>query len=78
MLERLLNSELRAKLNEYNHAERRVEQLENIIKYILTDNIGSLKCGMTVESKAIDKLKDLKLSIDFLPEFNQYLIKVSF
>lgn len=33
---------------------------------------------MQIERYEIDKMQDLKLSIDYLPEFNSYIIRVNY
>ena len=65
----LSNSRLR---NKY------VEQLENILKFAITNHIGNLRGGMQIERYGIDKMQDLRLSIDYQPEFNSYIIRVNY
>ena len=54
------------------------EQLENIVKCAITNHIGYLRGGMQIEKYGIDKMQDLRLSIDYQPEFNSYIIRVSY
>ena len=69
--ERLSNRRLRQKLD-----KQYTEQLENIIKFAITNHIGNLRGGMQIEKYGIDKMQDLRLSIDYQPEFNSYIIRV--
>lgn len=71
--ERLSNRRLRQKLD-----KQYTEQLENIIKFAITNHIGNLRGGMQIERYGIDKMQDLRLSIDYQPEFNSYIIRVSY
>ena len=54
------------------------EQLENILKFAITNHIGNLRGGMQIERYEIDKMQNLKLSIDYQPEFNSYIIRVNY
>ena len=54
------------------------ELLENIVKFAITNQIGGLYGGMRIERIEIDKMKDLKLKIEYEPEFNSYIMKVNF
>lgn len=54
------------------------EQLEKILKFAITNHIGNLRGGMQIERYEIDKMQDLKLSIDYQPEFNSYIIRVNY
>ena len=65
----LSNSRLR---NKY------VEQLENILKFAITNQIGGMRGGMQIDRYGIDKMQDLRLSIDYQPEFNSYIIRVNY
>lgn len=71
---KLSNNRLREKLN--NQVKN--ETLENIIKFALTNHIGGLEGGMRIERYGIDKMQDLRLMIDYQPEFNSYVIKVNY
>lgn len=70
----LSNSRLREKLN--NQVDN--EQLENIIKFALTNHIGGLEGGIRIERFGIDKMKDLKLNIEYEPMYNSYIIQVHY
>ena len=54
------------------------EQLENMLKFAITNHIGNLRGGMQIERYGIDKMQNLKLSIDYQPEFNSYIIRVNY
>lgn len=70
----LSNSRLREKIN--NQVNNK--QLENIIKFALTNHIGGLEGGMRIERIGIDKMQDLKLNIEYEPMFNSYIIQVHY
>ena len=69
---------LKVELEEQKADKKYIEQLENILKFALTNHIGNLRGGMQIERYEIDKMQDLKLSIDYLPEFNGYIIRVNY
>ena len=52
--------------------------LENIVKFAITNHIGGLYGGMTIECRGVDKMSDLKLGIDYDPMYNGYIIKVHY
>ena len=74
----LSNSRLKTELEEQKADKQYTEQLENILKFAITNHIGNLRGGMQIERYGIDKMQDLKLSIDYQPEFNSYIIRVSY
>ena len=81
----LSNSRLRNKNDRLNielegqQADKQyTEQLENIVKFALTNHIGNLRGGMQIERYGIDKMKNLKLSIDYEPQYNSYIIRVNY
>lgn len=76
--ERLSNSRLRQRLDKENQAKIYIEQLENIVKFALTNHIGNLRGGMQIDRYGIDKMQDLKLDIDYQLEFNSYIIRVNY
>lgn len=76
--ERLLNSRLRQRLDKENQSKIYIEQLENIVKFALTNHIGNLRGGMRIDRYGIDKMQDLKLDIDYQLEFNSYIIRVNY
>lgn len=76
--ERLSNRRLRQKLDEQTESSVYTRQLENIVKFAVTNHIGNLRGGMQIEAYGIDKMQDLRLSIDYQPEFNSYIIRVNY
>ncbi len=76
--ERLSNRRLRQKLDGQTESSVYIRQLENIVKFALTNQIGNLRGGMQIEAYGIDKMQDLKLNINYVPEFNSYIIKVNY
>lgn len=76
--ERLSNSRLRQRLDKENQSKVYIEQLENILKFAITNHIGNLRGGMQIEGYGIDKMQDLKLSIDYEPQYNSYIIRVNY
>lgn len=70
----LSNSRLREKLS--NQIDNKM--LENIVKFAITNHIGGLYGGMTIECRGVDKMSDLKLGIDYDPMYNGYIIKVHY
>lgn len=68
--ERLSNNLLRLR-NENN-----VKQLENIIKFAITNHIGGLYGGMEIDRYGIEKMKELKLKIEYDRECCRYILKV--
>lgn len=75
----LFNNSLKLKLLEEQKADKQyTEQLENIVKFALTNHIGNLRGGMQIDRYGIDKMQDLRLSIDYEPMLNTYVIKVSY
>jgi hypothetical protein len=74
----LSNSRLRTELEGQKVDKQYTEQLENILKFAITNHIGNLRGGMQIERYGIDKMQDLRLSIDYQPEFNSYIIRVNY
>ena len=72
--ERLSNSELREKINN----QIRDKQLENILKFAITNHIGGLEGGMRIERYGVDKMQDLKLNIEYKPMYDSYIIQVHY
>lgn len=75
--ERLSNRRLRQKLDKQTESSA-TRQLENIVKFAITNHIGNLRGGMQIERYGIDKMQNLRLSIDYQPEFNSYIIRVNY
>ena len=76
--ERLSNRRLRKKLDKQIESSIYTRQLENIVKFAITNQIGGMKGGMQIERYGIDKMQDLRLSIDYQPEFDSYIIRVNY
>ena len=74
----LSNSRLKTELEEQKEDKQYTEQLENILKFAITNHIGNLRGGMQIERYGIDKMQNLRLSIDYQPEFNSYIIRVNY
>ena len=72
------NDRLKTELEEQKADKQYTEQLENILKFAITNHIGNIRGGMQIERYGIDKMQDLRLSIDYQPEFNSYIIRVSY
>ena len=53
--------------------------LENIVKFAVTQQIGGLRGGISIDAMGIDKMNDLRLSIDRNYEYGQaYIIRVTY
>lgn len=78
----LSNSRLRNKNDRLNieleGQKAVIEELENILKFAITNHIGNLRGGMQIERYGIDKMQNLRLSIDYQPEFHSYIIRVNY
>lgn len=72
------NDRLKAELEEQKADKQYTKQLENILKFAITNHIGNLRGGMQIERYGIDKIQDLRLSIDYQPEYNSYIIRVNY
>lgn len=74
----LSNNRLKVELEERKAVKQYTEQLENIVKFALTNHIGKLRCGMQIDRYGIDKMQDLRLNIDYSNMNNSYIIRVSY
>lgn len=72
------NDSLKIELEKQKADKQYTEQLENIVKFALTNHIGNLRGGMQIERYGIDKMQGLRLSIDYQPEYNSYIIRVNY
>lgn len=72
------NNRLKTELEEQKANKQYTEQLENIVKFAITNHIGNLRGGMQIQRYGIDKMQDLRLSIDYMPENNSYIIRVNY
>ena len=73
----LSNSRLKTELEEQKADKQYAKQLENILKFAITNQIGGMRGGMQIERYGIDKMQNLKLSIDYMPENNSYIIRIN-
>ena len=69
---------LKVELEEQKADKQYTEQLENIVKFALTNHIGNLRGGMQIDRYGIDKMQDLRLNIDYSHIDNSYIIRVSY
>ena len=74
----LSNSRLRTKLDEQKTGKKYIRDLENIVKFAITNHIGNLRGGMQIDRYGIDKMQELRLSIDYEPMMNSYVIRVNY
>ncbi len=73
-----LNKEL-SKLRQENIKQaNHILFLENILKFAITNHIGSLKGGMMIDSYEVKKMKKLKLKIDESPMEPAYIIRIMY
>jgi len=70
----LSNSRLREKLS----GKTDNKMLENIVKFAITNHIGGLYGGMSIDRMGIDKMQDLRLEVEYEPMYNGYIIKVNY
>ena len=74
----LSNKRLREKIDEENQCRKYTEQLENIVKFAITNQLGGIRGGMAIDWFGIDKMKDLKLSIESNPMEHAYIMRVNY
>ena len=72
------NDRLKIELEGQKADKQYTEQLENIVKFAITNHMGNLRGGMQIERYGIDKMENLKLMIDYEPQFNSYIIRVNY
>ena len=72
------NDRLKTELEGQKADNQYTEQLENILKFAITNHIGNLRGGMQIERYGIDKMQNLKLSIDYEPQYNSYIVRVNY
>ena len=72
------NDRLKTELEGQKADKQYTEILKNIVKFAITNHIGNLRGGMQIERYGIDKMQNLRLSIDYQPEFNSYIIRVNY
>ena len=74
----LSNNRLKVKLEEQKSDKQYTEQLENIVKFALTNHIGNLRGGMRIDRYGIDKMQELRLNINYIVENDSYIIRVNY
>lgn len=74
----LSNSRLKTELEKQKEDKQYRKQLENILKFAISNHIGNLRGGMQIERYGIDKMENLRLTIDYEPQFNSYIIRVNY
>ena len=74
----LSNKRLREKLDEEKQYKQHTEQLENIVKFAITNQIGGIKGGIAIDWFGIDKMQDLKLDIEENIIEHTYIIRVNY
>lgn len=74
----LSNRRLRYEIDQEKQCKQYTEQLENIVKFAITNHIGNLRGGMRIEKYGINKMQNLKLNIDYEPEYNSYVFRVNY
>jgi hypothetical protein len=72
------NDTLKTELEGQKADKQYTEQLENIVKFAITNHIGNLRGGMRIERYGIDKMQNLKLSIDYEVQYDSYIIRVNY
>lgn len=76
-LETLKNNNKRI-IEDYTSDLEKLKIYENVIKFAITNHIGNLRGGMQIERYGIDKMENLRLTIDYEPQFNSYIIRVNY
>lgn len=71
---KLSNRRLRERLS--NQIDNKM--LEDIVKFAITNHIGGLYGGMSIERRGVDKMSDLKLDIEYEPMYNSYIMRVHY
>ncbi len=74
----LSNNRLKVKLEEQKSDKQYTEQLENIVKFALTNHIENLRGGMRIDRYGIDKMQDSRLNINYIVENDSYIIRVNY
>lgn len=70
------NDKLKTELEKQKADKQYTEQLENILKFAITNHIGNLRGGIRIARPEIYKLNKLKLSIEQELMYDSYIIKV--
>lgn len=74
----LSNKRLREKLDEEKQCRQYTEQLENIVKFAITNQIGGIRGGMAIDWFGIDKMQDLRLDIEKNIIEHSYIMRVNY
>ena len=74
----LSNKRLRENLDEEKQCRQYTEQLENIVKFAITNQIGGIKGGMAIDWFGIDKMQDLRLDIEKNIIEHAYIMRVNY
>lgn len=74
----LSNKRLREKLDEEKQYKQYTEQLENIVKFAITNHIGGIRGGMAIDWLGIDKMQDLRLDIEKNIIEHAYIMRVNY
>lgn len=72
------NTNLKKNILKQDDNSEKTKLYANIIKFALTNHIGNLRGGMQIERYGIDKMENLRLTIDYEPQFNSYIIRVNY
>ena len=74
----LSNKRLREKLDEEKQCRQYTEQLENIVKFAITNHIGGIRGGMAIDWFGIDKMQDLRLDVEKSIIDHAYIMRVNY
>lgn len=66
------------KLKKKTEMQVKNETIENILKFAITNHIGGLNGGIAVEKMGIDKMKSLRLNVEYEPINHSYIITVHY
>lgn len=72
------NNNLKRISEDYENDLEKLKLYENIIKFAITNQIGNLRGGMSIDSFSIDKMKELKLSIENDSRVRAYIMRVNY
>lgn len=74
----LSNKRLKEKLDKEKQTKQYTEQLENIVKFAITNQIGGIRGGMAIDWFGIDKMQDLRLDIEKNIIQHSYIMRVNY
>ena len=72
-----LNNVIKQK-NEYIMKDKTAELKEDIIKFLISNQIEALKGGVSFSRLDLQRMKDLNLNIEYQEEFDRYFININF